>query len=129
LKPFEGITADQVNRIEFINTTITSDKNESGRTKMAYKSQDIEKILNYLKSIKVSEYNKEIRNPDFIIGIIDNNDKEKHYIANISVSKNSMFIYQNELRSGAKYADSNVFNEIKRLYSEADYSEELLYEK
>ena len=78
LKSFEGITADQVNRIEFINTTITSDKNESGRNKMAYKSQDIEKILNYLKSIKVSEYNKEIRNPDFNIGIIDNNDKEKH---------------------------------------------------
>ena len=40
-----------------------------------------------------------------------------------------MFICQNELRSGAKYADSNVFNEIKRLYREADYSEELLYKK
>jgi hypothetical protein len=129
LKPFEGITADQVKQIEFINTTITSDRNESGRSKMIDKPGDIEKILNYLKSLNLSEYNNEIRNPEFIIGLIDNDDKEKHYINSISVSKKSMFIYQNELSSGAKYADKNVFNEIKKLYSEASYSEELLYRK
>ncbi len=40
-----------------------------------------------------------------------------------------MFIYVNEVKNGGKYVDSNVFNEIKKLYSEADYSEELLYKK
>ncbi len=128
-KPFEGINIDQVKRIEFINATITSDKKESGRSKMIDKPQDIEKILNYLKSISLSEYNKEIRKTEFIIELIDNNDKAKHYINSISVSKNSMFIYENEVKNGGKYVDSNVYNEIKKLYSEADYSEELLYKK
>lgn len=128
-KPFEGINIDQVKRIEFINATITSDKKESGRSKMIDKPQDIEKILNYLKSISLSEYNKESRKTEFIIELIDNNDKAKHYISSISVSKNSMFIYENEVKNGGKYVDSNVFNEIKKLYSEADYSEELLYKK
>lgn len=129
LKPVEGITVDQVKSIEFINTTISSDKNESGRSKMIDKPQDIEKILNYLKSINLYEYNNEIRQPEFIIGLIDDNNKEKHYINSISVSKNSMSTYQNEVRNGGKYADSNAFNEIKKLYSEADYSEELIYKK
>lgn len=128
-KPFERISIDQVKRIEFINATITSDKKESGRSKMIDKPQDIEKILNYLKSISLSEYNKEIRKTEFIIELIDNNDKAKHYINSISVSKNSMFIYENEVKNGGKYVDSNVYNEIKKLYSEADYSEELLYKK
>jgi hypothetical protein len=129
LKPFDEITVDQVKRIEFINTTITSDKKESGRSKMVDKPQDIEKILNYLKSINLTEYNKEIRNPEFIIGLIDNNDRAKHNINSISISKNSMFIYQDNKRYGGKYVDSNVFSEIKNLYSEADYSEELLRKK
>jgi hypothetical protein len=129
LKPFEGVAIEQVKRIEFINCTITSDKKESGRSKMIDKPQDIEKVLNYLKSIKLSEYNKEIKNPEFIIALIDNNDKAKHYINSISISKKLMYIYQDELRAGVQYVESNVINEIKKLYSEADYLEELLYKK
>jgi hypothetical protein len=129
LKPFEEITAGQVKKIEFIDAKVTSDKKEIGRAKMVDKSQDIEKIVNYLKSINLYESNKEIKDPEFIIGLIDSNDKEKHYVRFITVSKNSMVFNENELNYGGKYADNDVFKEIKKLYNEADYDEELLYKK
>jgi hypothetical protein len=129
LKPFEEIAADQVKRIEFIDAKITSDTKEIGRAKMIDKPQDIEKVVNYLKSINLYEYHKEIKNPEFIIELIDSTDNSKHCITSICVSKNSMFFYENELKYGAKFADNDVFKEIKKLYNEADYDEELLYKK
>lgn len=129
LKPFEEIAVDQIKRIEFTDAKITSDTKEIGRSKMVDKPQDIEKMVNYLKSITLYEYDKEIKNPEFIIGLIDSNDKPKHYLRFIYVSKNSMFFYENGLKYGVKYADNNVFKEIQELYNESVYPEELLYKK
>ncbi|MDY2631057.1 MULTISPECIES: hypothetical protein [unclassified Clostridium] len=94
---------------------------------------DIKTIEEYLKPINAVSSNKKQKNPDFVISLIDNMDKEKSYISSIGISKNQIYIYkyineETELYI-YKYTDENVIKDLKELYNKMNYEEELLMKK
>lgn len=133
VKPFEDIPIDAAKRIEFSNFTITSTKNESGRSKMVINTQDMQDIANYLKTISCTESNEKDKVADFTISLIDNTEKAKNYIYSIGVSKNQIYVYKYKDNKTTKfvykYADTKVMGELKKLYNSMNYTEEFLYKK
>ncbi|MCI6691627.1 MAG: hypothetical protein MR510_03920 [Clostridium sp.] len=133
INPFNDIQISETKRIEFRNLTITSNQKEVGRSKMITNEIDIKTIEEYLKPINAVSSNKKQKNPDFVISLIDNMDKEKSYISSIGISKNQIYIYkyineETELYI-YKYTDENVIKDLKELYNKMNYEEELLMKK
>jgi hypothetical protein len=103
IKPFVDIPVGLTKRIEFSNLTITSSKKESGRSKMVTNPQDIQDIAKYLTTISCTESNQKDKEPDFTISLIDNTEKQKHYIYSIGASKNQIYIYKYSSKETTKF--------------------------
>lgn len=133
IKPFDDIPINSTKRIEFSNLTITSSENELGRSKMVTNTQDIQSIGEYLKTISCIESSEKEKDPDFTISLINNTETEKSYIYSIGVSENQIYVYKycgKETNKFAyKYTDQKVIEELKKLYNEMNYKEELLMKK
>jgi len=133
VNPFNDLPIDLTKRIEFSNLTITSDEKELGRSKIVTDEIDIKNIGEFLKPINCVSSNKKEKDPDFQISLLDNIEKEKSYIYSIGFSKNQIFIYKyinkESNLSVYEYKDRKVIEDLKKLYNDMNYEEELLMRK
>lgn len=136
INPFNDISMDSVKKIEFRNFDVSSNKNEIGRSKIVIDESDIEKLGEYLKSIKATESNEKAKEAVLSIGLIDNTEKDKHFISSIIFCKNQIIIYKynkennNEtVESVYKNTDSEIIKELSDMYNDMNYKEEFLYKK
>lgn len=136
ISPFNDIPIISAKRIEFSNLTVTSKEKELGRSKMVTDEYDIQKIEEYLKTITCTESSNKEKKADFQISLIDNIEKEKNYIYSIGVSKNQIYVYKYSEYSNPdtvkfiyENIDSKVIEELRSLYDDMNYKEELLMKK
>ncbi|WP_066890272.1 hypothetical protein [Clostridium nigeriense] len=136
ISPFNDIPISSTKRIEFSNFTVTSKEKELGRSKMVTDEYDIQNIIKTLQTITCIESNNKEIKPDFQISLIDNIEKEKNYIYSIGVSKNQIYVYKyseysnpDTIKFVYENIDSSIIEELKSLYDDMNYKEELLMKK
>lgn len=133
ISPFNDIPISSTKRIEFSNLTITSEEKELGRSKMVTDEDDIQKIGEYLKTITCTESNDKNIKPDFEISLLKSSENEKIYLYTIGVSYNGIYVYKysdtDTVKLVYKDIDIRIINELKSLYDDMNYKEELLMKK
>jgi hypothetical protein len=133
VKPFENISSDLVKRVEFDNLRLASGEKEIARSKLITKSQDIQTMMKYIKSLSCIQSSEKDKAPDFVIALISNTEESKEYLYSINIYKNIIYVYKfsgtNTIKAVYKCTDPKLIDDLKNLYSSMSYKEEPVMQK
>ena len=131
VKPFENIPIASAKSVRFSNYTIRSENKELGRIKTVTEKQDMENIVNYIKTLSCTASNQKVKSSDYEICLSDGTSGNG-FIYTIEVSKNKIYVYGGGTDpdiSVYEYKDPKLISELARVYKEINYKEVLIMKK